>query len=221
MQQLRLFIAGLLIVFSSSIVSAETRVAPVIGNSKYLKASRLINPVNDAADIEASLKRLGFSVSTVLDANYDAMRRAVGEFTRRARGAEYALLFYSGHGMEIGGENWLIPVDAELQADTDAETQAINMKTAMLAVSSSKTLGLVILDACRNNPFLARMERTNRTRAVQPGFAHVEPGDNIVVIFAAKDGTPLLMALVATARSRRPSSATSKRQDWRLRSCSG
>lgn len=192
MQRPSLFLAGLLVILFTSIASAETKVALVFGNSKYLKAPRLINPPNDATDIEASLKRLGFSVSTVLDANYDVMRRAVGEFTRRARGADYALLFYSGHGMEIGGENWLIPIDAELQSDTDAETQAINMKTAMLAVSGSKSLGLVILDACRTNPFLARMERTNRTRAVEPGFGRVEPGDNVLVIYAAKDGTTAL-----------------------------
>ncbi|QQO14045.1 caspase family protein [Bradyrhizobium diazoefficiens] len=192
MRRASLFMVGLLLIFSSSVASAETRVALVIGNAKYLKAPRLMNPANDAADVEGSLKRLGFSVSTALDANYDAMRRAVGDFTRRARAADYAILFYSGHGMEVGGENWLIPIDAELQSDTDAETQAINMKTAMLAVSSSRALGLVILDACRNNPFLVRMERTNRTRAVEPGFVRVEPGDNVMVIYAAKDGTTAL-----------------------------
>ena len=165
------------------------KIALVIGNADYRNVSRLANPTNDAADVEASFKRIGFTVTRIANANYDAMRRAVGDFTRQARGAEMAVVFYAGHGMEIAGENWLIPTDAELQSDTSAETEAINLKTLTLAVSNTTSLGLVMLDACRNNPFVSRMQRTNRIRSVDRGFARIEPNENVVVVYAAKDGT--------------------------------
>jgi len=168
---------------------ADRRVALVIGNASYQNAARLANPTNDATDVAASLKRLGFTVSTVIDANFEAMRRALGNFTRQARGAEMAVIFFAGHGLEIAGENWLVPVDADLASDTDVETQAINLKTLMLAVSNTTSAGVVILDACRNNPLANKMQRTNRTRAVQRGLARVEPSNNILVAYAAKDGT--------------------------------
>ena len=175
----------------SSPVCAQTskRIALVIGNADYRSAPRLVNPTNDAQDVEGSFKRLGFTVTQIRNSNYDAMRRAIGEFTRQARGAEMAVVFYAGHGMEIAGENWLIPIDAELQSDTAAETEAINLKTLTLAVSNTTGLGLVLLDACRNNPFAANMQRTNRSRAVERGFARVEPNENVLVVYAAKDGT--------------------------------
>jgi hypothetical protein len=92
--------------------SAGTRVALVIGNSAYQNAPFLPNPANDGADLSASLGRLGFDVKTLTSARYDDMRRALIDFDQKARGAELALIFFSGQGFQIGGENWLIPVDA-------------------------------------------------------------------------------------------------------------
>jgi Caspase domain len=94
-----------------------------------------------------------------------------------------------GHGMEIGGENWLIPIDAELRSDTDAESETIPLRSAMLQVANASSLGLVILDSCRNNPFAAKMQHGSRYRAVDRGLARVEPTDNVLVAYAAKDGT--------------------------------
>jgi hypothetical protein len=168
---------------------AETRVALVIGNSGYDKVPLLPNPVNDANDISESLKELGFRVQTVTNANFDEMRRSVISFGRDAQGSDIALVFFAGHGMEIGGENWLIPIDAELLSDTDAESEAISLKTVMLQVTKAKKLGLVILDACRNNPFTAKIQRTVRVRSVDRGFARTEPLDNVLVAYSAKDGT--------------------------------
>jgi Caspase domain len=132
----------LLISFGSATgVPAQTnkRVALVIGNADYRNVSRLSNPNNDALDVEVSFRRLRFSVSRILNANFDSMRRAVGEFTRQAQGAEIAIVFYAGHGMEVAGENWLIPVDAELPCDTSLETEAIGLRISMLAVSNSSS----------------------------------------------------------------------------------
>jgi hypothetical protein len=167
----------------------QARVALVIGNSAYRHVPVLPNTVNDAADVVASFARLGFAVQRVEDGGFDAMRRALLEFSRKARDAEMAVVFFAGHGMEVGGENWLIPVDAELKTDLDAEQEAISLKAVMLTVSAASRLGLVVLDACRNNPFAARMQRTLRTRAVDRGFARVEPTGSVLVAFAARDGT--------------------------------
>jgi hypothetical protein len=168
---------------------AEKRVALVIGNGVYQKAPELPNPPHDATDITASLQRLGFLVRSVMNASFDDMRRALLDFGHQAADAEMAIAFFAGHGMEIGGENWLIPVDAELRTDTDVENEAISLKAVMLQVSKAHNLGLVILDACRNNPFAAKMQRSIRIRAVEHGFNRVEPTDNVLVAYAAKDGT--------------------------------
>jgi hypothetical protein len=168
---------------------AQNRVALVIGNAGYRHVPALVNPTNDAADTAASLGRLGFAVTRIENADYDGMRRALLDFSHRARGAEVAAVFFAGHGMEAGGENWLIPVDAGLRTDTDFEHEAIGLKAVMLAVSGASRLGLVMLDSCRNNPFAAQMQRTARTRAVERGLARVEPTGSVLVAYAARDGT--------------------------------
>ena len=117
------------------------------------------------------------------------MRKGLLEFARRARGSEIAIVFYAGHGMEVGGENYLIPIDAELKADVDVDHEAIALKTMTPLVENASRLGLVILDACRNNPFSAKMQRTVRTRAVSRGLAAVEPTGNVLIAFSAREGT--------------------------------
>lgn len=173
----------------SAMAHAQDRVALVIGNGAYTANSVLPNPVNDAKEIAASLERLGFFVTTANDAGFDQMRRALLDFGRVARRAEIAIVYFAGHGIEVGGENWLVPVDAELKADTDAEHEAIGLKNVLSTVESASKLGLVILDACRNNPFAAAMQRTIRTRSVARGLAPVEPSNNVLVAYAAKEGT--------------------------------
>jgi hypothetical protein len=168
---------------------AETKVALIVGNGAYQNVPELPNPPHDAADVAAAFLRLGFSVRLVTDANYDTMRLALVDFNRKARDAEMAVVFFAGHGMEIGGENWLIPVDAELRSDSDAAQEAISLRAVMLMVSSASKLGLVMLDACRNNPFSAKMRRSVATRAVERGLGRIEPLNNVLVAYAAKDGT--------------------------------
>ena len=169
--------------------SAQTRVALVIGNSAYRHVSELANPKNDGNAVAAALNRLNFKVWTVEDGDFDGMRRALLHFSRKVYGAEIAIVFFAGHGMEIGGENWLIPVDAELKSDIDAEQEAISLRSIILSVSGASKLGMVILDACRDNPFAVRMERSVRGRAVERGLARIEPTGSVLVAYAAKDGT--------------------------------
>jgi uncharacterized caspase-like protein len=151
-------------------VGAGTRVALVIGNSAYQNVPLAPNPVNDAADLSASLGRLGFDVKTLTNARYDDMRQALVDFAQQARGAEVAVIFYAGHGFQIGGENWLIPVDAQLAIDLDVVNETIGLNSLVRAVSNATKLGLVILDASRNDPFRARMQSTNLPRARERGL---------------------------------------------------
>jgi len=182
--------AVLLAMLAASPVNAETRVALVIGNGSYQRVPALPNPPNDASDVAASLERLHFSVRRIVNASYEDMRRALLAFGREARKADIALVYYAGHGMEIAGENWLIPTDAALAADADVEQEAISLKSVTNGVSGAAKLGLVILDACRDNPFAARMQRTLRTRATTArGLARVEPLGSVLVAYAARDGT--------------------------------
>src|SRR5215470_2984249 len=132
---------------------AQARIALVVGNSAYQKVVNLANPAHDAQDVSESLKRLGFTVKTIIDADFNGFRRAMLEFGRMALNADMAVFYFAGHGVEINGNNWLLPTDVELKDEADATTEAMGLQSAMQAVAAAKTLGLVILDACRNNPF--------------------------------------------------------------------
>ena len=178
------------LVLASGPAEAENRVALVIGNGAYGGVERLANTLNDANDISASLERLGFKVNKIANATYEDMRRSFLDFSRRAHGADMAIVFFAGHGIEVAGENWLIPIDAKLESDTDVEHEAIALKSVLNTVGSAAKLGLVILDACRSNPFAAKMQRKIIARSsVTRGFTRVEPTDNVLVAYAAKDGT--------------------------------
>jgi uncharacterized caspase-like protein len=168
---------------------AVDRVALVIGNGAYQKVPALPNPSRDSTDIARSLERLGFQVTLMNNATASDMRKALVDFGRKSDGSDIALVFFAGHGMEVGGENWLIPIDAELRSDTDVESEAVSLRSVNLQVAKSRRLGLVILDACRNNPFASRMKRSLTTRAVERGLARTEPTDNVLVAYAARDGT--------------------------------
>jgi uncharacterized caspase-like protein len=182
------FICSAFVLFSVPVFAAD-RVALVIGNGAYQRVPALPNPPRDAADIAHALERLDFKVSQLNNATAAEMRKALVEFGHAAEGSMMAVVFYAGHGMEAGGENWLVPTDAELRSDTDIESEAVSLRSVNLQVSKARQLGLVILDACRNNPFAAKMKRSLSTRAVARGLAPTEPTDNVLVAYAARDGT--------------------------------
>jgi uncharacterized caspase-like protein len=133
---------------------ADKRVALVIGNSNYRHAGRLTNPVNDAAAVAALLKSAGFAVvEPGSDVGIAQMRRALSDFADTARDSDIAVVYYAGHGIEVDGVNYLIPVDATLARDFDVEDETISLDRVLRAIDSARRLRLVILDACRTNPF--------------------------------------------------------------------
>jgi Caspase domain len=182
-------------------VDLGKRIALVIGNGGYEQVPVLPNPPRDAGDMGEALKRLGFQVTFAKDLNLEQTRNAIAEFGRAALDSEIALVFYAGHGVEAYGENWMIPVDARIRADGDMRSEAINLKTLSAEVAKARSLGLIILDACRDNPFTTSRanvadvkseipgETLTRVRSVSKGLAPTEPSGNVLIAFAAKDGT--------------------------------
>ncbi|MHC2620082.1 hypothetical protein ACVIW2_002114 [Bradyrhizobium huanghuaihaiense] len=182
------FLISVLLLIAAPALCAE-RVALVIGNGAYVRVPALPNPTRDAADVARALERLDFKVTQVTNGTAVDMRKAIVEFGRAAEGSMMAVVFYAGHGMEAGGENWLIPTDAELRSDADVESEAVSLRSVNLQVSKARQLGLIILDACRNNPFSPKMKRSLATRAVARGLAPTDPTDNVLIAYAARDGT--------------------------------
>jgi hypothetical protein len=173
---------------------AEKRVALVIGNSTYQNADHLANPANDAMLVAAALKRAGFDVvESRLDLKSVDMRRALRDFHDQTVDADVAVVYYAGHGLEIDGTNFLIPIDATLERDTDVYDEAFSLDRVLIAIEPAKQLRLVIVDACRNNPFADTMKRTLGSRSIGRGLARVEPATtNTLVAFAAKAGLTAL-----------------------------
>jgi caspase domain-containing protein len=170
---------------------AERRVALVIGNSAYKSVPRLANPTNDAALVGGMFEKAGFdAVDIKLDQNASDMRRSLREFAGKARDADIAVVYYAGHGIELDGSNYLIPTDAALETDGDVLDETIPVERALFAVEPAKRLRLIILDACRDNPFAKSMKRTVASRAIGRGLAKVEPTNpNTMIAFAAKAGS--------------------------------
>ncbi|APO52013.1 caspase (peptidase) [Bradyrhizobium diazoefficiens] len=170
---------------------AEKRVALVIGNSAYKSAPKLANPVSDAGLIGGMLKKAGFdTVDIRQDLNASEMRKALREFGARTRDADVAIIYYAGHGLEVDGTNYLIPTDAALETDTDVYDEALPIDRVLVSIEPAKQLRLVILDACRDNPFAKTMKRTVASRAIGRGLAKVEPtSPNTMIAFAAKAGS--------------------------------
>jgi uncharacterized caspase-like protein len=183
--------AVLAICFADQSALAEKRVAFVVGNSNYQNVIALANPANDAADITGMFTQAAFDVvESRRDLKNTEMRRALRDFTEKARDADIAVIYYAGHGIEVDGTNYLIPVDAVLERDTDAYDEAIALDRILQAIEPAKQLRLVILDACRDNPFATKMKRTVASRALGRGLAVVEPArPNTLIAFAAKGGS--------------------------------
>jgi uncharacterized caspase-like protein len=169
-------------------VHAERRVALVIGNGAYEHAPVLRNPVQDARAIAAALGNLGYGVQLVTDAKKPAMEAALAKFAGQASGADQAVVYYSGHGIEVGGVNYLLPVEASIASEATVPLEAVSLPTVMGVASRARQLGLVVLDACRDNPLGNSMERSNGTRGATRGLGAVEPTGNLLVAYATKDG---------------------------------
>ncbi len=183
---MRLWLIALTALFLLAPTGAEARkVALIIGNGDYANTSRLVNPANDIKIIAASARQAGFDdVTIAADLAVNDFQKAMRDFRAKADGAEVAMVYYAGHGIEAQGKNWLIPTDAQLKSDLDLPYEAINLDRLMESVSGAQ-IRMVVLDSCRNNPF-GRSWRSG-TRAVVNGLAGVE-ADDVLVIFAAAPG---------------------------------
>lgn len=181
-----------LIMFAAVITSAnakEKRVALVIGNSAYENVSVLANPKNDAADMSVALTDIGFEVTKIEDADFASMRKALRQFSKKARSARIALVYFAGHGMEVDRQNYLIPTDAVLASDQDIEYEAISIDLLNRSVSGASGLSMILLDACRNNPFATKMKTEKSSRSIGRGLAPVEPNIGSLISYAAREGT--------------------------------
>ena len=201
-----------LLLFAAHAAEAQgVRVALIIGNSHYVAVGVLANPVNDAADVAQSFADIGFEVTHLDDLTANDMRRALRDFENKASGAQIAVVYYAGHGVEVDGVNYLIPVDATLERDTYVEDEAIPLSRVMTSVDGATGLRLVLLDACRNNPFVNKMQRSVSKRSIGRGLARIEPTGSTLVAYSAKEGTtaedgngrnsPYATALVANLKT--------------------
>ena len=159
------------------------RHALVIGNSNYEKAGRLRNPVNDANAMSRTLKRFGFKVTTLRNANLRDMERAISSFGKRLRGGGVGLFFYAGHGMQVDGENYLIPVDANPESESDLRYEAVQLGRMLNRMADAQNgMNIVILDACRNNPFARSFRSSER------GLAQVSAPTGTFISYATGPG---------------------------------
>jgi uncharacterized caspase-like protein len=177
---------------TQSAALADRRIALVIGNGKYENAGVLANPTNDADAVADLFTKAGFdSVDRRRDLGVVEFKRAVREFVDRAANADVAVVYYSGHGLEIGGVNYLIPVDAKLTSVLDMDDEAVSLDRILVAAGHVKKLSLIILDACRENPFHPAADDARVTRGgVSMGLAGVGPTvADTLIAFAAKAGS--------------------------------
>lgn len=203
-----------LMIFPLPALSAD-RVALVIGISDYKAIPPLKNTLNDARAIAQTLERIGFEVSQLSDPGADTIRQELSRFSFRAETADLALIYFAGHGVEVQGENFLIPADAEVASNKDIQAQSVSLKDFLATVDRARKMRIVILDSCRDNPFgdsLASDMETSGTavataaRSIGQGLAAPSPDRGTLVAFAAKDGnvaldgagenSPFAMALI-------------------------
>lgn len=166
-----------------------SRIALVIGNSAYRNVPALANPGRDANSVAAALRASGFkTVQLQSDLTRETLTNALHKFASEADRADWAVVYYAGHGIEVNGTNYLIPIDATLAVDRDVEFETVPLDRVMSAVGGARKLRLVLLDACRDNPFANKMKRSVGTRSAGRGLASVEPEAGTLVVFAAKAG---------------------------------
>jgi uncharacterized caspase-like protein len=169
---------------------AEKRVALVIGISNYQQVPRLANPARDAEALGGLFKKAGFDVvDDGRDLGISDLRRVIREFAEKSRDADIAVVYYAGHGIEVDGSNYLVPADARLASDFDVEDETVSLDRVLRALEPVKRLRLIILDACRENPFSNNIKKNVASRSIGRGLARIEPATpNTLVAFATRAG---------------------------------
>jgi uncharacterized caspase-like protein len=187
-----ILLCGLMLLASAVGAQADKRVALVVGVSAYQNAPMLPNPARDARAMATMFQKSGFDVvSALYDTGNLEFKRAIRQFEDAATGADIAVIYFAGHGIEIHGVNYLVPADAKLASDRDADDEAITLDRLLTSLDGAKKLRLVILDACRDDPFVRKMmqQRSAALRGIYSGLATVEPTtSNTLIAYAAKAG---------------------------------
>src|SRR5215467_5030402 len=182
-------VCSVLMVLSAGAASAERRVALVIGNSQYKNPQLvLFNPKNDAEDVAAVLRTLGFEVILKVDSDKRDFDLAMAQFARLATAADAALFYYAGHALQYQGRNYLMPTDAELEDEISLRYQMMGLDDVRAALERSGGVKIMILDACRNNPVVDRLRRriadVTRGTGVVRGLARIDRTQGIIVAYA-------------------------------------
>ena len=176
--------------------AAEKRVALVVGNSAYVHAAALPNPVNDAGDMAKALTEVGFEVILGLDLSKQALDGKVRDFARAIDKADVALFFYAGHGLQASGRNYLMPVDARLQSERDLDFEAVSIDFVLkqMELERDGKTNVVFLDACRDNPLARNLARTMGTRSasIGQGLAQVQTGVGTFIAYSTQPGNVAL-----------------------------
>jgi uncharacterized caspase-like protein len=175
-----------LLAFALSPAAAANRLALVIGESRYQEAPPLENPANDAHDFAQALKGLGFDVVEAVDGSRDALAKAVGDFSDRLPQADLALFYFAGHGLQINGENYLLPVDAKVKTAADIRFGALHLSDIQKEMESAGRTNILILDACRNNPFADKLASSGRS-LVSRGLARIDAsGQGSLIVYSTQ-----------------------------------
>lgn len=178
----------------TSAYAAENRVALVIGNSAYRHATELANPKNDAVDVAAAAERLGFTVIKGLDLDKRSMERTMRQFADALRGAEIGLFFYAGHGLQVSGRNYLVPIDAELKTAEALDFEMVGLDVVQRMMEASSDTNVLFVDACRDNPLTRNLARAMGTRsaAIGHGLTSQEAGAGTLISFSTQPGNVAL-----------------------------
>ena len=168
------------------------RVALVVGNGAYAETAALPNPPNDARAVAAALRDLGFEILEATDLDHPAMLATLAGFAERLEGAAVGLFFYAGHGLQVAGENYLVPVDARLNREAQVRLQTVPLQTVLQTMEAEVPTRVVLLDACRDNPLarsLARSMGATRSTAIGQGLARVQVGLGTLIGYATAPGS--------------------------------
>lgn len=169
--------------------TAQTKVALLIANANYTAVTALKNPPNDIAILRGTLEAAGFDVSILENVTRAEMSAALGAFEEKVENADIGMVYYSGHGIEVNGENYLIPVDAALRSDRDIKYEAIVLSDVIATLSKARAFKLVLLDACRDNPFLRTMKHGLTKGVPTRGLARVDSSEsNLLIGYATAPG---------------------------------
>jgi hypothetical protein len=180
------FLSVLILTFWTGSALADKRVALIVGNSQYTQITpKLVNPVNDAHDIAQTLESLGFEVILKIDVGKGEFDRSLAAFARKASGADTALFYYAGHGLQFQGQNYFLPVDIEVQDSADVEFQAIHQDRILEAIRRAPGVRIVILDSCRDNP-LAKQFATRSISGgeITRGLARIDRTEGLIIAYA-------------------------------------